>query len=171
MKNIAANDIEIYNEFSLQHELGIYLREQFPKFKVQYERNIKYFNIENTVKHEIDIVMFNAEQKYAIELKFPLNGQYPEQMYSFVRDIKFTEQLHEKGCNKAFCLTVVRDKNFYQGNKADGIYAYFRDNKKIREKIYKPTGHKDEYISLDGEYSVNWSETESEHYYIIEITD
>lgn len=33
---------EVYNEFSLQHELGIYLRENLQKhgnFKVQFEKN------------------------------------------------------------------------------------------------------------------------------------
>lgn len=36
----------VYNEFSLQHELGIFLREKLKKehFKVEFERNVKFFS-------------------------------------------------------------------------------------------------------------------------------
>ena len=37
---IIDEQIEIYNEFSLQHELGIYLRKRIPEYKVQFERNV-----------------------------------------------------------------------------------------------------------------------------------
>ena len=34
---------DIYNEFSFQHELGIYLRNVLPKdYKVQFERNVDF---------------------------------------------------------------------------------------------------------------------------------
>ena len=55
---IASGNVDIYNEFSLQHELGIFLRNRSPKFcKVQFERNISYFGMNQTVtlKREIDI--------------------------------------------------------------------------------------------------------------------
>lgn len=94
---IRNEEVEVYNEFSLQHELGIFLRAKLTGNKVQFERNVKFFGITGTVKHEIDIVIYNENEKYAIELKYPLNGQYPEQMYSFVKDIKFMEQLKEAG--------------------------------------------------------------------------
>ena len=85
--------IEIYNEFSFQHELGIFLRKELDSYKIQFERNVSYFSIDSkTIKKEIDISIFNNDktEKYAIELKHPLNGQYPEQMYSFVKDIKLS---------------------------------------------------------------------------------
>lgn len=88
---VQSNDIEIYNEFSLQHELGIFLRKKLQDYRIQFERNVSYFTSDNkTIKREIDITIFNEDksEKYAIELKCPLNGQYPEQMYSFVKDIK-----------------------------------------------------------------------------------
>ena len=68
------NNIEIYNEFALQHKLGIYLRYKLPNYKVQFERNIGYFyKSSKTVKKEIDIVIFSKDlkEKYAIELKRP----------------------------------------------------------------------------------------------------
>ena len=118
--------VEIYNEFSLQHELGIFLRERLPDYKVQFERNTKFFGIFGTIKREIDIVVYNDDKRYAVELKYPVNGQYPEQMYSFIKDIIFMEQLKDNGFDATYCLTMVNDKNFYSGKKVDGIYAYFR---------------------------------------------
>src|SRR5437879_3556551 len=78
---------EIYNEFSLQHELGVFLRDRLPNYKVQFERNVSYFFPSKTsfTKREIDLTVFStdrSELKYAIELKYPRNGQYPEQMFS-----------------------------------------------------------------------------------------
>lgn len=102
MRFIISDNVEVYNEFSLQHELGIYLRNKLPDYKVQFERNAKYFDIHDTIKHEIDIVVFNDREKYAIELKYPLNGQYPEQMYSFIKDIKFMEELKKAGFDSTF---------------------------------------------------------------------
>ena len=43
MKKIQTGEVEVYNEFSLQHELGIYLRNALPNYKVEFERNVKFF--------------------------------------------------------------------------------------------------------------------------------
>lgn len=61
-----------------------------PDYKVS-SSVLQFFDITGTTKHEIDIVVYNDKEKYAIELKYPVNGQYPEQMYSFVKDVLFTE--------------------------------------------------------------------------------
>ena len=37
---------DIYNEFSLQHELGIFLRKSINDKKIQFERNISYFGFD-----------------------------------------------------------------------------------------------------------------------------
>jgi Zn-dependent peptidase ImmA (M78 family) len=84
--------IDIYNEYSLQHELGIFLRHKLTNYKVQFERNVSFFfdRHSNFTKREIDIAIFPKESlhpRHAIELKFPRNGQYPEQMFSFCKDI------------------------------------------------------------------------------------
>ena len=75
-------DVEIYNEFSLQHELGIFLRNCQNQSVVQFERHIKYFfptiASDAFTKREIDIAIFNREPRsleWAIELKYPRNGQ------------------------------------------------------------------------------------------------
>jgi hypothetical protein len=189
----------IYNEFSLQHELGIYLREKLGKeYQIRFERNVidekwgenedeKYWE-----KKEMDIfIEKDSGNKYAIELKFPQNGQYPEQMYSFIKDIKFMEQVREKANARTFVLTLVDDKNFYQETGREKkekdneklIYWYFRQKKEgdkpIRQieknvVIPKPTGIKEKEISLANEYSIKWEtipdyESTSYRYYFFEI--
>ncbi len=176
---ISTRNIEIYNEFSLQHELGIYLRESLPEYKVQFERNISFFTKTkpcNTIKKEIDISIFqNNGEKYAIELKFPQNGQYPEQMYSFVKDLKFMEQLKENfEFSHTYCVTLVSDKNFYSPtNKSDGIYKYFRNENKVYGKIFKPTGKgkEQDFIDITNIHEFTWAKFDdsSKRYYIIEI--
>lgn len=158
MSQVASGEVEVYNEFSLQHELGIFLRAMLTGYKVQFERNTKFFGIVGTVKHEIDIVIYNDNEKHAIELKYPLNGQYPEQMFSFVKDIKFMEELKKAGFDSTYCFTLVQDKNFYSGQKQDGIYAYFRGKEPICGTIIKPTGKKDENLCINGIYKVVWEE-------------
>lgn len=169
MTLVEIGEIEIYNEFSLQHELGIFLRANLTGYKVQFERNTKFFGIRETVKHEIDIVIYNNLERYAIELKYPRNGQYPEQMFSFVKDIKFMEEMKESGFNEAYCLALVEDKNFYSGQKLDGIYAFFRGGESVHGLICKPTGKKDEQLIINGKYDIRWKNCGDMKYYIVEI--
>lgn len=169
IREIQSGNIEIYNEFSLQHELGIYLRNALPNYKVEFERNVSFFNISNTIKKEIDIVVYNDSEKFAIELKHPLNGQYPEQMYSFIKDIRFMEELKEKEFDNTYCLTLVKDKNFYSGNNIDGVYSFFRAGNTIKGIIKKPTGKTSQFIKLSNEYRICWKSCNKLNYYIIEL--
>lgn len=171
---LRVNKIDIYNEFSFQHELGIYLRYRLPNYKIQFERNISFFfkNPVNTTKKEIDIVIYTSDfcEKYAIELKYPRNGQHPEQMFSFIKDIKFMEELKELGFNRTFTMTLVDDYLFYEGNDHSGIYSFFRDNKMIQGLITKPTGRKDERIILEGQYNIEWRRLDNNlRYYLLEL--
>lgn len=110
----------IYNEFSLQFELGIFLREN--GYKVYFEKNInsfieesfkkgkiipkeakdlKNFNKEMNdyvkekektyVKHEMDLCIINGNERYAIELKFPTNGLNEQRAITFIKDLQFME--------------------------------------------------------------------------------
>ena len=137
MLQVGKEQIEIYNEFSLQHELGIFLRERLQGYKVQFERNTKYFGLTDLVKHEIDIVVYDDVRKYAVELKYPLNGQHPEQMFSFVKDICFMEQLKMKGFEKTYCMTVVKDKKFYSGTKKRWYIRIFQGPQAHNRYYYK----------------------------------
>lgn len=54
-------------------------------------------------------------------LKFPRNGQVPESIFSFCKDIAYWEQLSNSGLKHA----VADDSLFYSGN-VDGTYGLFR---------------------------------------------
>ncbi|WP_410986713.1 hypothetical protein [Bacillus paranthracis] len=172
---VQVNAVEIYNEFSLQHELGIFLRERISGYRIQFERNVSYFTTDTkTIKKEIDITIFNEEksERYAIELKCPLNGQYPEQMYSFVKDIKFMEELKSRGFTKTATVTLVSDRPFYEGRNNEGIYKFFREEYSVYGSIFKPTGvgKSKDNITLSGKYDFSWQNLgEGRKYYIIQI--
>lgn len=166
--------IEIYNEFSLQHELGLYLRNHLnPTFKIQFERNTKFFGIQQKlIKKELDIVIYNllVDEKYAIELKFPKNGQYPESMFSFAKDIKFMEQIKAANFTHTYAITYVEDKLFYSGSNTTGIYSYFRSSQPLHGEIIKPTGKKDEQFHINGSYQIHWEALNgNSKYYLVEI--
>jgi hypothetical protein len=159
---ISSGSVELYNEFSLQHEFGIFLRRVFPPtLKVQFERNVAFFapNVADFLKKEIDISVFTSDQKerHAIELKFPRNGQYPEQMFSAYKDIAFLEQLVNSGFAKSWFIILVDDPLFYEGQERTGIYGPFRAATPITGAIQKPTGARDQSISIQGQYTLNWN--------------
>lgn len=156
---VGSGTVEIYNEFSL-HELGAYLRNNLKSCKVQFERNVSHFNLANSdfEKKEIDIAITSissGDRLSAIELKYPRNGQVPESMFSFCRDIAFLEQLVTSGFQSAYFLAVADDRLFYSG-KDSGIYGLFRSGRTITGKITKPTGAKNKEINLKGSYNARW---------------
>ena len=162
---IKTGKVEIYNEFSLQHELGIFLRDKLPSFKVEFERNVGHFNLQKGrfVKKEIDISVVNrstGECSAVIELKYPRNGQVPEQMFSFCKDIMFIEQLVQAGFKSGAFVAVADDPLFYSG-KAEGIYSMFRAGEPIHGEITKPTGAKDSKVHVRGRYQASWQEIQS----------
>ena len=161
-EKIVAGETEVYNEFSLQHELGILLRKRLPERLVQFERNVSYFELGKSgfEKREIDIVVFDRKDSLldaVVELKFPRNGQYPEQMFSFCKDIVFLEQLKKAGFDKAFFVVFAEDRLFYEGNQS-GIYGFFRGGRKLSGPIDKPTGRRDKSLTIRGAYDVVWHE-------------
>lgn len=206
-KEIGNGKIEVYNEFSLQHELGIYLRENLQKhgnFKVQFEKNSldvlgyeepypqkeldERFGKKKIRKKEIDIVVFEEKSNSSknlitsIELKYPRNGQVPESMFSFIKDIRFLEGLTKKGgqnekCfDKGYFICVVDSPLFYEvKKKKDGIYKYFRNENFeviIPTETKKPTGKNNDpvNIKLDKEYNGKWEpQNDKIKYLIIEL--
>ncbi len=176
--SLIANDSveKIYNEFSLQHELGFYLRSSLTEnLKVQFERPFSFFGLKRRTfeKKEIDIAVFTPDKsvKYAIELKYPKNGQHPEQMFKACQDICFLEQLCENGFEKCFFAMVADDARFYaRTNKTDGIYQYFRGDTPINGIIQKPTGTKDHFVEIRGSYRIIWKNvSEKLKYTVLEI--
>lgn len=178
ISSVAKGDIAIYNEFSLQHELGIFLRRELPHYKVQFERNKDFFGIKRKlIKKEIDISIFSPDKpdksnlKCAIELKYPRNGQYPEQMFSFCKDIAFIEELRDAGFDSTALIIFADDKLFYSGDSS-GIYGYFRNIEPLHGSIIKPTGNKGEQVFISGHYKVEWKTiVGSLKYVVIEATN
>lgn len=160
IRTVVTQDIELYNEFSLQHELGIFLRSEYPRCRVQFERNVSYFSsdVEGFTKREIDIVVFSKDKtdlKLAIELKYPRNGQYPEQMFSFCKDIAFAEELRQAGFHHTALLVFADDRGFYSGS-GDGIYGFWRTGEVLTGIIHKPTGDKAQSVEIKGAYDISW---------------
>lgn len=107
--------LDIYNEFALQFELGKYLENKLSGYKVQFERNIVDFFIDENVdtgikdkqniknnfcKREIDLVIFkgnkpcDAKEKYAVELKYIMpKDPTTDKMDHMLEDIAFIQQL------------------------------------------------------------------------------
>ena len=173
---VAENHVEIYNEISLQHEFGIFLRNAQQESKVQFERNVSFFfnSTDAFLKKEIDLAVFAADKKtlhYAIEFKYPRNGQYPVQMYSFCEDIAFLEQLKKAGFAKGYFIAFTDQTLFYEeGLNNGGIYEYFRKGKVLTGLIQKPTGNKDKSVTLEGKYKVEWNTVnEILKYMLVEI--
>ena len=169
LEKVKSGEVELYNEFSFQHELGIFLRENFPNDKVQFERNVSHFDLDKSQfeKKEIDICIFSgATMKCAIELKFPRNGQVPETMFSFCKDILFLEQLVMAGFDSAYFIALVDDHLFYEG-KIGGIYGLFRNGQPITGLISKPTGRQDYSVLIEGSYTVKWQLIDSNLKYCI----
>lgn len=165
--------MEIYNEFSFQHELGIHLRNRLPEFKVEFERNVTQFGFEKSkfVKREIDISIIGRQSgnlEGVIELKYPRNGQVPETMFSFCKDISFLEQLQSAGFNQCIFVSLADDPLFYSG-QCEGISGLFRGVERIHGTIQKPTGKKDASVTVHGSYDSHWSTiSQSTKYCLIE---
>ena len=160
-KEVASGRIEIYNEFSLQHEFGIYLRRTMPAgFKVQFERPISYFHIPTKLsKTEIDISIFRSprSEMEAVEFKFPRAGRTPESMFDTCKDIQFVEELKSSGFVGGAAILVADNSDFYQPKQVtDGIYQYFRHGRTLTGQISKPTGDKNQYVNIQGSYEIHW---------------
>lgn len=168
IKRISLKKIEIYNEASIQHELAIFLRNKLSKFNIQLERNISFFGLDKKKfeKKEMDLVIFdNAKrEKTAIEIKFPINGEVPEQIFKFAKDIKFLEQLKSEGFRNNVFITFTNDSNFWNdnGREKGSIYYKFREQKKLCDTIKKPTKSKNKIprkpIVLKGRYDIKWKD-------------
>ena len=50
------------------------------------------------------------------------------------------------------------DHLFYEGKNCDGIYDYFRAGAILHGRIQKPTGKRNEFINIQGNYNIIWVE-------------
>lgn len=179
-------EYNIYNEISFQHELGKYIENL--GYKVLYEKNM-YDNKKKElinekhdwVKKEVDLVIIKDKEKFAIELKFSKgeNARTPENMYDFIKDIRFMEQVKEyRKFKNVYNFIIVNSQKYYNSelNKNEStckynIYEMFRRktvDKNKREYVipchpakeqcyFKPTGKENgiEFV-LSKEYRGEW---------------
>lgn len=172
---VARGIVEIYNELSLQHELGIHLRSLLsPRHRVQFERPVSFFGIKTTktTKKEIDISVFLPDQteRIAIELKCPRNGQYPEQMFAACKDLAFIEYLVREGFTGGAFIIAVDDPLVYRGPGQEGLYACFRAGRPIQGMIQKPTGAQDKSVQVAGSYALSWRDAGVIRYAHVAVT-
>jgi len=92
-------------------------------------------------------------------------------MFSFIKDIKFLDELREKGFKTNLFIAFANDKNFWNSKGEKGtIYYLFRNIKKLYGNIRKPTGKKDKTISLKGSYEINWKDIQDNlKYFVIKV--
>ena len=162
---VGRREIDIYNEFSLQHEFGLWLRSHAhrPEIKIQFERPVRFFGVDGKLtKKEIDLACFEPPLVpiMIMEFKFPRAGQVPIQMFKFCQDVAFVEELvlKEKRFPFGCALIAADDADFYRGSRhqAGTIYSCFRDGVSIRGTIEKSTGKEEPPVVLQGEYRIEW---------------
>jgi len=141
------NDIELINEASLQMELGIFLRNKFPEYKIQLEKNVGTI-ISNgqlldkkKIKHkkEMDIFIEDKESnKYVIELKFPPGKS--RKADEIKKDIDFLYQLIEKAdFAEGFFILISWHDKYFKPNllKKLGFSDFTKNSIKIQDIIWK----------------------------------
>jgi len=120
----------------------------------------------------MDIVVYTTDQieKHCIELKYPTNGQYPEQMFSSCKDVRFLEQLVDSGYNTCYFMMFADDPLFYKTKGDSGIYRMFRKDKMIRNTVRKPTGNKNQVFTFYGSYKIDWNDIKDNlKYFLIKV--
>lgn len=181
-REIQLNQIELYSEFGLQHELAIFLRNNFNDLtiKLEYPTTRIFRPTPDFIKKEIDIyITTQAGQRYVVELKMPKdNGGIPEAMYHAIEDVKFLEQLRQANIDGCYSILATSCNAFWDAPRAKaGIYHYFNDQVAIQsiEIDQLPTFlQKEENIQLANIYQANWqnyidSTNTNYKYYILEI--
>lgn len=122
--------IELYSEFGLQHELAIFLRNNYQDLTVRLEYPTpRIFNpLPQFIKKEIDIyITTQTGQRYVIELKMPKDDcGIPNEMYSAIKDVKFLEQLRQNNIDGCYAILITERQAFWQAPQANaGIYQLF----------------------------------------------
>ena len=174
VKEISLKKIEVYNEASIQHELALLLRKNLNDYKVQFERNVSAFGLNKQifVKKEIDLVIFKKDKSeaYAIEIKFPRQKAYPNQMLMICEDIKFLEQLKNANFTKCFFLAFADDGNFWNDKGGRTIYQKFRKEKRLEGKFEGKINGKHIKLNFDSSYRINWkSIDECTRYFLVTV--
>jgi len=157
----------IYNERSLQLELGYFFRRE--KLKVQFERPFHIGRPKGSTKQPktyLDLFVAGQTANMAVELKVPLNQRHPETLYDYCADLEFVESLMRNGaCEFGACLLVTDDPTFWRDSgRGSEIHNFFRRKGEVLTGVIsKPTGARDSCVVLTGAYSpaTGWCDLKS----------
>ena len=176
-KDSKKKEVNLYNEAGLQYELALYLGTdedlcseieiflEYPVTKLK-PRALDF----DFIKKEIDIFIKHKDERVVIELKFPRsNAGFPGVIYNAVKDVRFGEQIIDKGKADRFITIFITDHKSAGNGNTNHIYELFNSNypdsciKSIeiddtypkfmqdrKEGRYKP-------IELEKEYSFKWT--------------
>ena len=158
--------IELYSEFGLQHELAIFLRNNYQDLTVKLEYPTpKIFNpLPQFIKKEIDIYLTTqAGQRYVVELKMPKDDcGTPNEMYRAIQDVKFLEQLRQNNIDGCYAILITERQAFWQAAQANaGIYQLFNGQQVNIQSV--DIGHLPNFlhrrgpIILNQNYQGNWT--------------
>jgi hypothetical protein len=165
--SIQQTPIELYSEFGLQHELAIFLRNNYQDLTVRLEYPTpRIFNpLPQFVKKEIDIYISTQDgQRYVIELKMPKdNGGIPKAMYHAIEDVKFLEQLRQSNIDGCYSILATSCKAFWNAPRANaGIYEFFNGQQVNIQSIDIPQLptflHVKGQIQLANNYQAIWQD-------------
>lgn len=182
-QSIIKQPIELYSEAGLQHELALFLRNNFPDFNVrlEYPTTRIYSPTPSFVKKEIDIyITTKSGEKYVIELKMPKeSGGTPKEMYHAIEDVKFLEQLRHHNMDGCYAVLMTKHVAFWQTKRADSqIYKIFNGETVNFQTLTKeefPTFLKNSpEIQLSQTYQAKWNDIVDIHnnywkYYVLEV--
>ena len=175
--------IELYSEFGLQHELAIFLRNNYDDLTVRLEYPTpRILNpLPQLIKKEIDIYLTTQNgQRYVIELKMPKdNCGTPNEMYRAIEDVKFLEQLRQNHIDGCYAILITERQAFWDAPQASaGIYQFFNGQKVSIQSTdiqHLPNFlHRKGPIELDQHYKGDWHDYKDINnsiwkYYVLEI--
>jgi hypothetical protein len=165
LRTIDEVPIELYNEAGLQHELAIFLRNNYPELqvKLEYPTSRIFENQLHFTKKEIDIFITTEEnEKFVIELKMPKTGAgTPAEMYSAIKDVKFLEELRENGIDGCYAILFTDIQAFWHAPQAHvGIYNFFNGNEIVIGSLQIEQMpiflHRNGALILNNIYHSNW---------------
>lgn len=160
--------IELYNEFSVYHEVGNHLQRLFTAdFRINYMRPVQFFDIyAPTAKTFIDIAIFDEEvdRYHAIEVVFIKDEPHLEKMFEICTGIRFMEELVEYGWRESYVLLIA---DLPLERHPDGTHPHplFRGETVIEGEIQSPDERAQTILDIRGSYTIEWNALEDGFHY------
>ena len=121
----------------------------------------------------------NGHSKKAIELKMPVNKQIPRRMELTFQDVRFLEQLKDKGFDECYLLFTSNVKSFWDSRKKLKIYELFNEGLfQTLEETDVPdfivNNNKSAFEKLNGTYKFEWEDLKVQknklwRYFLLEL--